>query len=155
MDHDAMTDPTVKIEGNEERPADLGIDEQSLMQALASAMPDQLGQGDLPQAEGGNLGHFELDENTMRSLQQFIASHGLNTATQSAEQVIASTYFADGQAESTPSLAEGIAQHYFPSRLETKIETEEERKARKERVRLENRERKKRWRERNSDRSNP
>jgi len=52
------------------------------------------------------------------------------------------------------TLAEGIAQHYLPTRQgEVKVETEEERKARAERVRLENRERKKRWREQNIDRS--
>ena len=53
------------------------------------------------------------------------------------------------------SFAEGIAQHYLPTRPVLRAETEEERKARAERVRLENRERKKRWREQNSDRSNP
>jgi hypothetical protein len=57
------------------------------------------------------------------------------------------------KAETT--LVEGIAQHYLPTRAEVKIETEEERKARAERVRQENRQRKKRWREQNGDRSIP
>ena len=53
------------------------------------------------------------------------------------------------------TLAGVIAQHFLPARQEVKVETEEERKARAERVRLENRERKKKWREENSDRSIP
>ena len=53
------------------------------------------------------------------------------------------------------TLAEGIAQHYLPTRMEVKVETEEERRARAQRVRHENRERKKRWREQNTDRSIP
>lgn len=60
----------------------------------------------------------------------------------------------DGLPGTKTSLAEGLAQHYLPTRPgEVKVETEEERKARGEKIRLENRERKKRWREANTDRS--
>jgi len=57
------------------------------------------------------------------------------------------------ESKSEPTLAQGLAQHYLPTRPETKPETEEERKARAAQVRHENRERKKKWREQNADRS--
>lgn len=59
----------------------------------------------------------------------------------------------DGIGKIETTLAQGLAEHYLPSRQEIKIETEEERKLRAHRVRLENRERKKRWREQNNERS--
>jgi hypothetical protein len=59
----------------------------------------------------------------------------------------------DSETRPSTTLAEGLAQHYLPTRPEAKPETEEERKARAEQVRLENRERKKKWREQNADRS--
>src|SRR5438874_277091 len=57
------------------------------------------------------------------------------------------------ETRTTTTLVEGLAQHYLPARPEAKPETEEERKARAEQVRIENRERKKKWREQNADRS--
>jgi hypothetical protein len=63
----------------------LSIDEQNLLNALTSAMPTA------GQAQGDNtvnMPPFELDENTMRSLQQFIATHGLNTESQATEEQV-------------------------------------------------------------------
>ena len=53
-----------------------------------------------------------------------------------------------------PTLPESIAQHYIPNRRQAvKILSDDERIARKERIKQENKERKKKWREQNAERS--
>lgn len=82
---EAGAEPEVKVEEDVTAPG-LDVDDQNLMHALTSAIPEQL----VPGATGNltaDAGHFELDETTMRSLQQFMESHGLHTEARSTEQV--------------------------------------------------------------------
>ena len=88
---EAGVEPKVKVEEDVTAPG-LDIDDRNLMHALTSAIPEQL----VPGATGnltGDAGHFELDETTMRSLQQFMESHGLHTEAQSTEQVFTTSQF--------------------------------------------------------------
>lgn len=77
---------TLKVEENVSSTG-LTLEEQNLMRALTAAMPEHV----LATDAGNNLntdsGQFVLDENTMRSLQQFIESHGLHTEEAAIEQV--------------------------------------------------------------------
>ena len=71
-------------------PTSLSLEEQALMRALTSVIPRESQSmetaTELP-AENPTVPHFELDESTLRSLQQFIVNHGLN-AEQTTEQVL-------------------------------------------------------------------
>ena len=101
---------------------------------------------------------FILDEPVMRSLQQFMASQGIHPSTGCSDPVFTMATPIDKQnvprmlTPRGPSLVEGFAQHYIQSHPK-KDETEEEKYARAERIRQENRERKKKWRQANADRS--
>jgi hypothetical protein len=99
---------------------------------------------------------FELDEHTLRSLQQFLESQQLNA--NASEQVREIKYLIDLKNPSSEGTSKNLslvaaAQQYLPTRVERKDETPEEQAARLDRVRKENRDRKKRWRQENADRS--
>ena len=77
---------SVKIEETHFETNPVPMDPNAL-NAFSSTTPQQM----LSQNEDGNSAanhpSFELDENTLRSLQQFIASQGLHQITHTSDQV--------------------------------------------------------------------